>query len=87
VRTSLGDLRADVQDLRAGQERLAQRIGVLHEETLDKIAALAPDDKPIRRDFAKADAELREDINRRLEPLETWAKTKGARLPNRRPPR
>jgi hypothetical protein len=49
VRTSLGDLRADVQNLRAGHERLVQRIGVLHEETLDSIAALAPDDRPIRR--------------------------------------
>ena len=63
-------------DLRTGQDELGRQMRVLHEETLDRIAALAPDDAPLRRDFARANAELREDIARRLEPLEAWARSK-----------
>jgi hypothetical protein len=47
---------------------------VLHEETLDRIKTLAQDFGPLRREFREADARLREDIDRRLDPLESWAK-------------
>jgi hypothetical protein len=47
---------------------------VLHEDVIDRIAALAPDFAPIRREFAAADERLREDIDRRLSPLEAAAR-------------
>jgi hypothetical protein len=49
---------------------LRRHMGVLHEETLERIAALAPDYSTIRREFTAADDRVRDDISRRLDPLE-----------------
>ncbi len=80
-RTGQQTLTTEVADLRSGQDKLSTQVvelrthmGVLHEETLDRIAALAPDLGPIEGRYQEADAQLREDINRRLEPLEAWAR-------------
>jgi uncharacterized protein YoxC len=70
LRTDVGGLRTDVDGLRTNVADLKQHMLVLHEETLDTIKALAPDLEPIRREFRAADEALREDINRRLDPLE-----------------
>lgn len=56
-----------------GQEleaNLSRQMRVLHEDTIGRIAALAPEFAPIRREFAEADAKLREELDRRLVPLE-----------------
>ena len=77
------DLRREMQaghaelrrEMQAGYEDLGHQMRVLHEETIDTIKALAPDFGPIRREFTDADEKLREDIDRRLTPLETLART------------
>jgi len=57
------ELKTDIQDL-------GRQMRVLHEDTIDRIAALAPVFGPIRREFAEADARLRDEIDQRLTPLE-----------------
>ena len=65
-----GEMRAGHEELRGEMREVAHQMRVLHEDTIDRIAALAPDFEPIRREFKAGDAELREDIDRRLTPLE-----------------
>lgn len=62
-------LRAEVGDLR-------RHMGVLHEEVLDRIQTLAFDPAPLRREFRAGDAALREEFNRRIEPIETAMRRK-----------
>jgi len=57
-------LRADVGDLR-------RHMGVLHEEVLDRIQTLAFDPAPLRREYQAGDAIVREELSRRIEPLES----------------
>ena len=66
------DLAALAPDMarKSDLEALRNQMLVLHEDTIERIAALAPDFTPIRREFREATAQLREDIERRLEPLE-----------------
>ena len=68
-----------VNELRRGlnetESRLQIRMGVLHEEVISRIAALAPDFSPIRREFQRRDDELREEFDRRLVPLEAFVRT------------
>ena len=61
-------------EMRAGYEDLGRQMRMLHEDTLDKIEALAPDHAPLRREFRQADAELKESIERRLDPLEAFVR-------------
>ena len=58
------------------REDLVHQMGVFYENTMAAIRDLAPDFRPIRREFKSADAVLREDIERRLEPLEAEARTR-----------
>jgi len=57
-------------EMRTLNQETRHEMRVLHEEVLDRIAALAPDFAPIRREFMEADQTLRESIENRLEPLE-----------------
>jgi len=57
-------------DMRTLNQETRHEMRVLHEEVLDRIAALAPDLAPIRREFREADQTLRESIKGRLAPLE-----------------
>jgi chromosome segregation ATPase len=57
-------------EMRTLNQDTRHEMRVLHEQVLDRIAALAPDFGPIRREFRKADQALRKSIERRLEPLE-----------------
>ena len=72
--TGQRELQTDVQDLKTGVQGLGHQMRVLHEDTIDRIAALAPDFSPIRREFTAADTQLREEIDRRLTPLEADAR-------------
>ena len=81
LRGEMGTLAQDLRgEMRALNEETNRHMRVLHEEVIDRIAALAPDFAPIRREFRQADTELRESIERRLEPLEAAERS-------RRPPR
>ena len=56
VETTLGDL--------------GNHVRVLHEDTIDNFKALAPDFAPIERKIKEGDDGLREELDRRLRPLE-----------------
>ena len=49
---------------------LNHRVGVLHEDTLSRIAAIDASDLPTKREMAQGFADLRELIERRHDPLE-----------------
>lgn len=72
-------LRTEVGELRAGQQELRHHMGVLHEEVLDRIQALVFDPEPLRREFKAADDALREEIGRRLDPVEAALRLKRRR--------
>jgi len=59
-----------VDGLETRFDDLGRHMRVLHEDLVGRIADLAPDYAPIRREFKEADAELRESIEVRLQPLE-----------------
>ena len=61
------ELKTDIQDL-------GRQMRVLHEDTIDRIAALSPDFGPIRREFTEADARLHDEMDQRLTPLEAQAR-------------
>ena len=75
--TVVGQLREEMNGMGSGLRQeiadLGQQMRVLHEDTIDRIAALAPDFEPIRREFTDADARLHEKIDQRLTPLEAQA--------------
>ena len=76
--TAQDQLRQELkQDLKSTQDLLRHEMRILHEQTRDDIRALAPDFRPIRREFQQADADLHEAIDRRLTPLEAWARSQG----------
>ena len=64
--TGQRELKTDVQDL-------GRQMRVLHEDTIDRISALAPDFGPLKREFVEADERLRDQIDQRLTPLEAQA--------------
>ena len=74
-----GEMASGFANVRGEMADLRRYFGVLHEETLDKIKALAPDPDEIRREFRGADAALREEINRRLDPLELAVRSQAAK--------
>jgi hypothetical protein len=77
LQTSQDHLRQELkQDLKTTQDLLRHEMRILHEQTRDDIRALAPDFTPIRREFQQADADLQEAIDRRLTPLEAWARSR-----------
>lgn len=81
LRAGHDELRNGLNEVRAGLANLDHNMRVLHEDVIARIAALAPDFAPIRREFRQADAELRDEIDRRLTPLEAAAR--GRRGPRR----
>jgi len=64
--------------IEAKLDGLGREMRVLHEDLVGRIADLAPDYTPMRREFQQADAELRESIDRRLQPLEAEARSRNA---------
>jgi hypothetical protein len=85
--TGQAKLRTEMQAgdaaLRADMKDLGHQMRLLHEHTIKEIKALAPDFAPIRSEFKAADAKLMEDIDRRLTPLEAWARDLSKRLADR----
>ncbi len=62
------DARFDRLETKLDETRHEMRL--LHEDLVHRILALVPDPAEIERRFRRADDELRESIERRLEPLE-----------------
>jgi hypothetical protein len=61
-------------------EEVHRQMGVLHEETLARIAALPEYDGPTRAEMREGFAELREVIERRLDPLELTVREHSQKL-------
>lgn len=84
IRTDVRELRTDVQELRAGQNELradfttlrtevrdmGHLMRVLHEDVIECIKAIPDPTETIRREMKAGFAELREEMNRRIDPLE-----------------
>ena len=80
VKVDALDRRFDDVDRRF--DDLDRRMHVLHEDTIANIRALAPDPEEFTRKFTAADDKLRQDIARRLDPLEAFARTRGFEAPS-----
>jgi hypothetical protein len=76
IETKVEIIDGKVGELRASIDDLGHQMLVLHEHTVDKIKALAPDFGPVRSEFKAADAKLKEEIDRRLTPLEAEARSR-----------
>jgi archaellum component FlaC len=79
------DERFDRVDERFGRmderfDRIDQRIGVLHEDVLGRIAATGEDAPATKREMAQGFADLRELIERRLDPLEAAVRDHSQRI-------
>jgi len=75
LRTGMADLRTDVADLRTDVVDLRRHMLVLHEQVIDTIKAI-PDPVPqLERMMDTKIAGLREEIGRRLDPLEHIVRT------------
>jgi archaellum component FlaC len=61
-------------------DRIDQRIGVLHEDVLGRIAATGEDAPATKREMAQGFADLRELIERRLDPLEAAVRDHSQRI-------
>jgi len=70
IETKVDGLETRFDGLETKFDDLGRHMRVLHEDLVGRIADLAPDYAPIRREFKEADAELRESIEVRLQPLE-----------------
>lgn len=84
LKTDVGVLKADVGRLDVGfaelqdnqvslhvqLARLDQKVHVLHEANLDQFKLLAEGQVSIRQEIARGFSELREEMGRRLDPLE-----------------
>jgi len=91
-------IEGDLDDLKAGQTRLGARLEeldsdlrrhmlVLHEDLVDRIKTIADPSASLRREIAAGDAAVREDLSRRIDPLELTVRDHSAdlgRLRNRR---
>lgn len=66
-------------EMRTLNEDVRREMRVLHEELIERIAVTAPDFGPIRREFRQADGELREELDRRIQPLEAIAREQARR--------
>ncbi|MEI6243625.1 MAG: hypothetical protein WCQ64_01145 [Acidobacteriota bacterium] len=66
------DLRADslAMEMRRGFEAVNHRLGVLHEDLLNKIAASTERNAVSRQEFKEAMADMIEKFGRRVDPLE-----------------
>jgi chromosome segregation ATPase len=77
LRVEVTQLKADVGDIKAENRKLDTRIDaldrhmrVLHEDVLSRIAALGEHDWPTQAEMNQGFADLRDLINRRIDPLE-----------------
>lgn len=70
IETGQRDLTADVRRIDGRLEHLHDRVGVLHTDVLARIAATGEARLPTKREMDQGFADLRELIERRLDPLE-----------------
>ena len=81
-------LKQDGTDLKTemhrGFEAVHQRIGVLHEDLLNKIGASTERNAVGRQEFKEAIDDLSEKIGRRLDPLEAAMRASGFKIPKQK---
>ena len=77
LRSGQAELRTDVQELRSGQTELraevrdlGHQMRVLHEDVIDRIKAIPDPTEVLRRAMKTGFSELRDEMNRRIDPLE-----------------
>ena len=87
MRGDLGVLRADVGDLRAGYEELrvevrdlGHQMRVLHEDVIERIKAISDPTDWLRREMKAGDDVVRDEMLRRIEPLELTVRDHSAEL-------
>ncbi len=80
LRAGLGELRAGQDELRAGLAELRTHMGVLHEEIIDRIKAIADPSDQLRREMRAGDNAVRESCERRLDAIEVVVKDHSAQL-------
>jgi len=74
------DTNRDFVNVRTDMDELRRHMGVLHEETLERIAAI-PDHTPrLEAKIDQAVADITEAIGRRLDPLEAVVRSHSAAL-------
>lgn len=97
----LGRIETIQDQLLAGQARLESHVAglesrvtdldrhmrVLHEDLVDRITAIADPTAMLRREIREGDAAVREDLTRRLDPLELVVRDHSATLARLRNPR
>jgi len=72
LRRGMSDLGQELRgEMNGGLRDLGRQMRVLHEDVIDRIKVLAPDLEPIRREFRAEDANLKDEIDQRLAPLES----------------
>src|SRR5262245_4910926 len=81
VKSRLDGVETRLGGVETGLESLGPEMRAVLHETIDSIAALAPDFGPIRREFKDDDAKLRENVTQRLDPIEAWIRTRGRNEP------
>ena len=87
LEVGVATLEAGQRDLRTDLNGLRTHMLVLHEEVLDTIKSTAVSFEPLRREIRAGDDAVREDIARRLDPLELTVRSHSvdlARLKKRR---
>ena len=70
LRTEVTELRAEVNELRAEVNELRRHMLVLHEDVIDRIAAIPDPTDWILREMRAGFADMREWVDRRLTPIE-----------------
>ena len=70
LKTDVAGLKTDVAELRVGQVDLGHQMRLLHEDVIDRIKAIPDSREVIRQEIRNGLAEIREEFNRRLDPLE-----------------
>ena len=74
LRGDMSLLRGDMDGMRRDFADFRGQILLFHEDTIDRIKALAPDFDPLCREFRAEDARLAESLDRRIVPLETFVR-------------
>ena len=71
LKTDVGQIKGIITELRDGQLSLSRQMRVLHEDVIRNIKAIPDPRAAMREEIRSAFAELREELERRIGPLET----------------
>jgi len=80
VRSGLAEVRSDVSELRVEVKDFGRQMRILHEEVLERLKAIPDPTESLRREMKAGNDALREELLRRIEPLELTARDHTAEL-------